>query len=335
MSVLRRARRRAGLCAALFGVLQGCGGSSAAPTQVVPTTPPLPHLPELTSMSVVAPADSIAAGQAITLGVAPLDDQARPMTVGLVTWSSTNPAVARVGFDGVLLCLAPGTTTISATVGAVTGKRVITITPQPPGPLPVTSVQVSPYATTLEIGQAQAMKVALRNFAGDTLTGRAVAWTTSNDSIVIVSADGVVTARAPGVAIVEATSETQRGAVQVTVRVPVDTSIVVAVPYPVAGAILGDTITVIASVHAFFPVESVGVLVGSIPLKMELKPVGALGAGLAWAAYADISTLPFGANSIVVTAIDSRGKRGVFVVPFFHDPKTNGGGGGKSAGGSK
>ncbi len=310
---------------AVCALLLGCGGG--APT-AAPSAPavPIEALPVLTTLTIVLSSDTVSAGQAIPISVAALDHKARPMTVGLVAWSSSNPQVARLSPNGTLLCIAPGTTTISATVGQVTGRRLITITPRAPGPLPVSAVVVSPFAVTLTVGASRAMAVRLADFAGDSLAGRDITWTTSNDSIAIVSSSGVVTARGAGVAIIEASSEGQRGAMQVSVPTPVDSSIVVSVAAPIPGITIGDTVTVTATVRSAYPLVSVTMLIGSIPLDMTRTPVGALGYGVAWVAFADISALPSGANSLVVTATDSRGMRGVLVVPFSHDPRVLGGG---------
>lgn len=320
-----RTKRAVWASLVLCALLPGCGGG--APTSLSsPLAVPVDALPVLTTLTVVLPSDSIVAGQAIPISVAALDHKARPMTVGLVAWSSSNPQVARLSPSGTLLCVASGTTTISATVGDVTGRRLITITPRAPGRLPVSTVQVSPFAVTLAVGASRAMTLRLDDFAGDSLVGRDIAWTTSNDAIAIVSSTGVVTARGPGVAIIEATSEGQRGATQVSVPTPVDSSIIVSVATPLPGITIGDTVTVKASVQSAFPVVSVVMKIGGISFDMIPTPVGALGFSVAWVATADVSALAFGANSIVVTATDSRGKSGVVVVPFSHDPRVSGGG---------
>jgi len=49
-----------------------------------------------------------------------------------VTWASSAPGVATIGATGLAAGVAPGTTTISAALGAVTGNMVLTVNP-PPG----------------------------------------------------------------------------------------------------------------------------------------------------------------------------------------------------------
>ena len=41
--------------------------------------------------------------------------------------------------------------------------------------------------------------------------------------------------------------------------------------------------------------------------------------------HADVSSLPIGPQTLVVTATDALGRRGVAVVPFVHDPRIVGG----------
>jgi hypothetical protein len=282
----------------------------------------------------VAPGDSLAAGQALSLNVTASDQKARPMTVGLVAWSSSNPAVARFASDGTLLCITPGTTTVSAKVGDVVGQRVLTITQRPPGPLPVATVAVTPYAIELEIGSSRSMAVRLRDFAGDSLGGRAITWTTSNDSIAIVAADGLVTARGAGVAIIEATSEGRRGAVQVTVRPQVDASVFVAIANPLTGAEISDTLVVVVAARAAAPIDSVILVVGGQRARMVPTPIGALGFSIAYVAFMDVAALPFGQHSIVVTAFDNQGRFGIKVQPFMHNTLLEGGGS-RPAGGAK
>src|SRR5207302_10466790 len=58
--------------------------------------------------------------------------------------------------------------------------------------------------------------------AGNSLTGRPVAWTTSNASVASISVGGVVTAVAPGSAVITAMSEGKTGSATITVAlVPV------------------------------------------------------------------------------------------------------------------
>jgi hypothetical protein len=308
----------------LGAVSAACGGS--APTAVPAPVTPIEPLPALTTMQVVAPADSIAAGQAVPLNVQAFDQKSRAMTVGLVTWASSDSLVARMAANGVLLCLKAGQVTISATVGQVTGRRVLTLTPRPPGPLPVIATRVTPISVSLEVGQVRQLSATMTDFAGDTLTGRDVAWSSANDSIATVSSSGVVTAKARGSVLIDAASDGVHGATLVVVSPAVDSTFTISVPTPLPGIEIGDTATVVATVRAKFPIDSVTMSINGRASPMTLVYLGKIGdTGPAWVALADVSAIAFGANFIIVTAYGDDGKYTIHVVPFSHNPRVNGG----------
>jgi chitinase len=101
-----------------------------------------------------------------------------------VTWSSGNKKVATVSSKGRVTAIAPGTTTIYA---SVSGRKLN---------CKVTVIQLSKSSTVLEEGTAKNLKV-----LG---TSRAVTWTSSNKSIATVSYTGKVTGKAPGTATIYA-----------------------------------------------------------------------------------------------------------------------------------
>jgi uncharacterized protein YjdB len=74
-------------------------------------------------------------------------------------------------------------------------------------PSPVASVSLDPGSPQLTVGQALALTATPRDQAGNSLTGRAVTWSSNNTDVATVSDAGLVTALALGEAIVSATSE--------------------------------------------------------------------------------------------------------------------------------
>ena len=95
---------------------------------------------------------------------------------------------------------------------------------QPSAPAPVATVTVSPATQTLTVGQTGALAALLRDADGNTLSGRAIDWTSNDAAVATVSSAGVVTAVAAGVAQIDATSEGKYGtAIVVVSRVPVAT----------------------------------------------------------------------------------------------------------------
>jgi len=83
--------------------------------------------------------------------------------------------------------------------------------------VPVATVTVSPASPSVQVGQTAQLTATLKDANGNTLTGRTVTWTSSDTTIAKVSATGLVTARAAGLATVTATSEGKSGTSAVTV----------------------------------------------------------------------------------------------------------------------
>ena len=114
-----------------------------------------------------------------------------------VTWSSSNPAAVTVA-NGVLTAKAEGTATITATtvVGKKTATCKVTVNP------PVTGVTLSKTSAILEVGETLTLKATVTSANAP---NKSVTWTSSNPAAATV-ADGVVTAKAAGMATITATT---------------------------------------------------------------------------------------------------------------------------------
>lgn len=84
-------------------------------------------------------------------------------------------------------------------------------------PPPVAEVAVAPATAAVEIGSQVQLTATLTDAAGGTLTGRPVAWTSSDEAIATVADDGTVSGVAEGVATITATAESRNGTAAVTV----------------------------------------------------------------------------------------------------------------------
>jgi len=89
-------------------------------------------------------------------------------------------------------------------------------------------------SVTVEPGESRQLNALVRSASGALLTGRAIAWSSSDTSIATVSGTGVLTGRALGIVVVSATSGGKRG--EGTVRV------VSPRPRPTLRAIYPDTV---------------------------------------------------------------------------------------------
>ena len=148
--------------------------------------------------------------------VATVRDAAGTILSGrIVSWASSNAAVASVAASGLVTALAVGSATITATSEGQSGVSVVTVVPLPP--VVVASIAVIPGAPTMQLGGTQQLAATTRDASGNVLVGRSVTWTSANATVASVSASGLVTALAIGNATITATSEGQSGSSAVTV----------------------------------------------------------------------------------------------------------------------
>ncbi len=169
--------------------------------------------PRAVASVVVAPATaSLRVGVTTTLSAQTFDVDGLRLTGRVITWSTGNSAVATVTAQGVVTAVSPGAATITATSEGRTGQAAVTVTVPP-----VQTVTLTPALDTLGVGATRAITSVLRDAGGAILTGRSVAWISSNAAVVSVSSTGVATAVAPGTATITATSEGRSGTATVVV----------------------------------------------------------------------------------------------------------------------
>ncbi len=215
-----------------FGTNAVFGALSNVATGATNATSPAP----VASVTLSPATASITTGQAATFAATVRDASGNVLTGNTITWSSTNTAVATVSSAGIATAVAVGTATIRGTTGGQTGSATLTVTATTPNP--VATVTLSPTSDTVNVGQTVTYTPTLRDASGAVLTGRTIAWTSTNTAVATVSSAGVVTGVGAGTATVRATSEGQIG--NATVRV-------VAAAVPVATvtvAPLNDTLNV-------------------------------------------------------------------------------------------
>src|SRR6185437_8810979 len=136
----------------------------------------------------VSPATaSVVAGQTVQLTATPKDANGTALTGRVVTWSSSNTAVASVNASGLVTGGAAGSATITATSEGKTGTAAITVTS-----VPVASVTVTPASASVAAGQTVQLTATPKDANGNPLTGRVVTWSSSNTSVATVNGSGLV-----------------------------------------------------------------------------------------------------------------------------------------------
>src|SRR5713101_2433016 len=184
-------------------------GQSGTATSTV-TQPIVP----VASVGVSPTSLNLTVGQTGQLTATPRDASGNPLTGRVVTWTSSNAAIAIVSTTGLVTAQGAGTATITATSEGQSGTAAITVT-QPA--VPVASVSVTPAILNLSVGQTGQLTATPRDASGNPLTGRVITWTTNSTAVATVNSTGLVTAQGVGSATITATSEGQSGSAAVTV----------------------------------------------------------------------------------------------------------------------
>jgi len=181
------------------------GTGSAAVTGLTTAT----VVPVLTSIVVTPTTPTVVAGtpQQFTATGNYNDGTQRNLTAS-VLWSSSNPAVASIGASGLAATATAGQTTISATLGPVTGSALLTVQPAA-----LTSISVTTIGPIYVGVGSNSQFMALGSFSdGSTkdLT-RAVLWASNNPAVATVDGYGLATSTGAGAATISATAGTISG----------------------------------------------------------------------------------------------------------------------------
>ena len=120
----------------------------------------------------------------------------------VVTWSSSNTAVATVRATGLVTAVAVGSATINVTThdGAKTASITITVTNIV---VPVTGVTVTPSTAAINVASTSQLAATI---APSNATDKALTWSSSNTAIATVSSNGLVTGVAAGSATITVTT---------------------------------------------------------------------------------------------------------------------------------
>lgn len=161
-----------------------------------------------------------------------------------VIWSSSDDAVATVDTNGEVIGIAVGEATITATTedGGFTAECVVTVI------IPVSNISLNKTSATLI--EAETLQL-IATITPDNATNKNVTWSSSDDAIATVDANGLVTAIAAGEAIITVTTED--GGLTAECVVTVERIVVPVISISLNKTTLslteGDTETLIASIN--------------------------------------------------------------------------------------
>jgi uncharacterized protein YjdB len=206
--LIRPIVRLAAFASALATSLVSCGGADSS------SGPPVVGQPQtaVATVSVSAPSTTLQIGQTLQLSATVRDASGATLPGRMVAWSTSSEALATVSSSGLVVGQSAGAATITATSEGKAGSVTLTVTP-----VPVATVTVTPDDATVSVGASRQLTAAAKDAAGNVLSGRTVAWTSSAASVAAVSATGLVTGVAGGSATITATIEGKQGTARVTV----------------------------------------------------------------------------------------------------------------------
>jgi uncharacterized protein YjdB len=217
-------------------------GVSGQATMAVLPPPPAP----VATVAVAVTPSAVVVGQTAIATVTLADSTGNLLSGRVVTWASSNTTVATVDAGGTVVAKAAGSAMIQATSESKTSAASLSVSA--PAPIPVASVSVSPPTATLQIGGSTQLSAVTRDGNGNVLTGRVIAWSSTNTGIATVSTSGLVTAVAAGSVSVTASSEGQLGSSAITVSAPAPVPVASVTVAPASsGLLIGATVQLSAT----------------------------------------------------------------------------------------
>src|SRR5437773_6683281 len=200
------------------------------------TTPPV----SVATVDVAPATANVTVGGTVQLVATPRDANGTPLSGRTVSWSSSNTGVASGTGSGLVTGAGATSATGTAMSEGKSGTSAMTVTF-----VPVDAVAVTPASASVNEGKTVQLTATPKDGNGNPLSGRAVAWVSSNTTVATVSSSGLVTGRVAGTATITATSEGQSGTSAITVvHVPVAS---VTVAPPSATVQVGSTVQLTAT----------------------------------------------------------------------------------------
>src|SRR5438445_50770 len=195
--------------ATITATSEGQSGTSAITVTNVPVA----------SVTVSPATASITVGATTQLTATPKDANGTALSGRVVTWATSNAAIATVSASGLVRGVAAGSATITAASEGKSGTAAITVTN-----VPVASVTVTPAIASLVAGTTVQLTATPKDALGNPLSGRVVTWSSDALGVAAVSATGLVSGLGIGGVTITATSEGQSGSAAVTVNLVSDST---------------------------------------------------------------------------------------------------------------
>lgn len=218
-----------------LALIVACGGDDeAAPTE--PSEPPVATTVNISPASV----DLSSFGETLQLTATVVDQNSRTMTGAAVSWATSDNAVATVSAGGLVTAVDNGSATVTATSGSASGTASVAVAQR------AARVDVSPASVEFSsLGDSVQLTAAPFDANDNAVEDAAITWSSEDDAVATVDANGLVTAAGNGTANITAQAGAASGGAAVTVsQVIVEMDVI-----PAARTLfsLGDTIRLVAT----------------------------------------------------------------------------------------
>ena len=135
-------------------------------------------------------------------------------------WSSSDEMVATVDATGLATGVGAGAAMITATADSVSGTATLTVAEPPPPEPVVATVTVSPSEAMIEVGATQQFAAMALTSDGMAIPDAEVTWSSSDEMVATVDANGLATGVGAGAAMITATADSISGTATLTVAEP-------------------------------------------------------------------------------------------------------------------
>ncbi len=179
-------------------------GKSATTTVTVKQVP-------VATITLQPPTLTIAPGQTAVLTATTKTADGTVVTGRTITYASDNTGIARVSTTGVVTGVSSGTAVITATSEGRSATTAVTVQPA------VYSVLVSPSLVLIRRNSTVQLTAAAYDGNNNRIFGRAVTWSSDDETVATVDANGLVTARLAGVVRIKATIDGRSDSSVITV----------------------------------------------------------------------------------------------------------------------
>ncbi len=162
------------------------------------------------SVTVSPRVDSLLVGDSLRLGVTLRDSAGVPAAPRPLRWTSSDTTRGTVSDSGVVRAVAPGSFAVTAEVDGAQGGAFIVAQQR------IVSLAM-PDSLTLHRNERVLLIPDLRSASGARLADRAARWSSSDAVVAAVDAEGIISAREPGIAVVTAEAGGARDSTRIIV----------------------------------------------------------------------------------------------------------------------